>query len=645
MQIEQILPDWNVVGFIDAGSFGRVYRVQKELTGSVVTSAVKVIEVPPNRDEISILMEDGFDSVAIFDRYEEEVHSIANEIALMGQLKGHPNIVHIEDFGMSEHEDGSGWTICLRMELLTSLVTHIRESGALSHDEVLRLGIDICRALEACERLDIVHRDIKPSNIFIGRDGSYKLGDFGIAEHLDSNVRRKAMPQTGTSAYMAPEVFYGKPCDQTADIYSLGMVLYRLLDWANQSSYVLLGSATARANFWKAEGESELRRLDGAKLQVPADARGKIGAVILKAVSPLPSQRYQGAQEFRAALEECENQVEDEPVTSREERGEANLAKGISRYEAGDYPKAIELLEKAYAEGYAQAEAYLGRCYLVGNGVVRETRRGFDMLLRAAQSGDSTAAIDVATCFRDGVGVERNHSEAFKWFDHAGKQGNLRGVFGVADCYESGLGVSQDRQRALELYGEVARKDSGDLGAMARTHVSSLQKQIQKNSTKGFRGFVARLLGIVPAGPDDRADGVAKEVGTHARTDEDVVVTRVDSIQTVLWDDRSASPAILSIVWKAGGRTFDLRDEGRAITIGRYGCDITLHTDNYHIGRNHAKFAFDAGRVYLVDNNSSNGTYLNGECLAANQWYPIKPGDSFSLADELFSVVEPIVRE
>ena len=85
----------------------------------------------------------------------------------------------------------------------------------------------MCSALELCRENNIIHRDIKPQNIFVSRYGVFKLGDFGVAK---ASTIRTSADKVGTYSYMAPEVYKGKGYDDRVDIYSLGMVLYWLLN-------------------------------------------------------------------------------------------------------------------------------------------------------------------------------------------------------------------------------------------------------------------------------------------------------------------------------------------------------------------------------------------------------------------------------
>ena len=141
----------------------------------------------------------------------------------MAKLKGHPNVVYCDDIKYIQHDDGFGWDIFIRMELLTPIMQCLDKID--NEESAIDLGIAISNALAACANHNIIHRDIKPQNIFMSSDGTFKLGDFGIAktvEHVSSGTK------IGTMRYIAPEVYHGKPYGAAADQYSLGIVLYWL---------------------------------------------------------------------------------------------------------------------------------------------------------------------------------------------------------------------------------------------------------------------------------------------------------------------------------------------------------------------------------------------------------------------------------
>ena len=102
------------------------------------------------------------------------------------------------------------------------------QEEVLPEKETIKLGIDLCKALEYCQQLNIIHRDIKPENIFVSRFGDFKLGDFGIARELEKTM--SSLSKKGTYSYMAPEMYKGERYDNSVDIYSLGIVLYKIMN-------------------------------------------------------------------------------------------------------------------------------------------------------------------------------------------------------------------------------------------------------------------------------------------------------------------------------------------------------------------------------------------------------------------------------
>lgn len=186
-----------------------------------------MVSIPQSPDEYAYYKDDGYDDQSIISIYKEQVEKMVSEFSLMSKFKGNSNVVSYEDHSIVPKKDGFGWDILIRMELLTPLPEKCNNSMP-TETEIRKLGVDICHALEMCAEEKIIHRDIKPQNIFINRFEDYKLGDFGIAKSMD--YASKATSKVGTYNFMAPEVYAGKPYNATADIYSLGLVLYWLLN-------------------------------------------------------------------------------------------------------------------------------------------------------------------------------------------------------------------------------------------------------------------------------------------------------------------------------------------------------------------------------------------------------------------------------
>ena len=288
-------PEWKGVKPINRGAYGVVYEAIRTDHGVESHAAIKVISIPQDESEI-----DSLRSIGLFPNesktfLKEVVDEFTNEIQIMESFKGSQNIVSVEDYKVIEKINRVGWDIYIRMELLTPLTTYISDK-TLSEREVIGLGCDICSALERCAQRNVIHRDIKPDNIFINEFGDYKLGDFGIARKLE-NVTG-GLSQKGTYNYMAPEVEKGSSYDATVDIYSLGIVLYWLLNkkrlpFVSTEKKLLSPRDLVTAN---------RRRLDGEPLPAPCNASPAMAEVILKACDPDPRKRFASAKEMKNAL-------------------------------------------------------------------------------------------------------------------------------------------------------------------------------------------------------------------------------------------------------------------------------------------------------------------------------------------------------
>ena len=176
-------------GLLGQGSFGAVYRIQRQEFDTVQYAALKVISIPQNQSEVEQFLSMGMNRQQIQEYYYEMVKEIYGEIDLMAKMKGKSNIISYEDHEIFERTDDYGFDLFIRMELAESL-TKYGKNHILNYSDVIELGKDMCNALIACEKRQILHRDIKPDNIFISADGDFKLGDFGIARTLCRSDRR-----------------------------------------------------------------------------------------------------------------------------------------------------------------------------------------------------------------------------------------------------------------------------------------------------------------------------------------------------------------------------------------------------------------------------------------------------------------------
>ncbi len=296
MEYPKFLPGWETVELIGKGGFSRVYKIRKTDCGvNDLYSALKVINIPSSSDEYDQYVEEGLDEKSITTIFREQVKSIVSEFELMSSFRGTANIVSYEDHFIVERAGGKGYTILIRMELLETLLSY-RNRHAFNENEIIKVGLDICRALQLCAKKNIVHRDIKPQNIFVNEFGDFKLGDFGIARVMDHTTRATKI---GTYSYIPPEVYAGEPYNATADIYSLGIVLYWLLN-ERRLPFIPLPPTVPTPSI---NAEAMERRLKGEAVPEPKNGSSQLKSIVLKAIAPNPADRFQTAEEFHNVLQ------------------------------------------------------------------------------------------------------------------------------------------------------------------------------------------------------------------------------------------------------------------------------------------------------------------------------------------------------
>ena len=297
--------DWNVVKEIGHGTFGRVYEIRKEEFGQTYRAALKVISIPQSPDDVEQVA--GMSDANITEYFHSIVEDSVKEIGLMSQLQGNSNIVNYQNHEVRKQENGPGWDIYLQMELLLPLNQYVNQHG-ITKEEVLHLGIDLCSALEVCQKQDIIHRDIKPQNIFLSKQGKFKLGDFGIARAEERT--KSGMSRKGTYNYMAPEVYRGEDYTKSVDLYSLGLVLYRLL---NDNRLPFMPPHPNPIHHEDQE-KALMRRMSGDALPLPSREQEALGEIVVRACAYRPEDRFSSPTEMREALE-CV--LRGEPGTGR----------------------------------------------------------------------------------------------------------------------------------------------------------------------------------------------------------------------------------------------------------------------------------------------------------------------------------------
>jgi putative nucleotidyltransferase with HDIG domain len=267
--------NYRIVTELGAGAMGEVYFAEHAVMGR--RAAVKII-----REELS--------------GNAEMVERFVNEARLVNKI-GHPNIVEITDFGQIAGR------YYIMMELLEgeTLEERLERSPRMPEDAARHIARQISAALAAAHKLGVVHRDLKPENIYVqqrpGQPDFVKVLDFGIAKLMGSaRPATGTMPGTllGTPHYMSPEQCQGaEALDHRSDVYSLGVILYRMLTGELPfDSETLMGLLYAQAN----QAPRELRDLNPVLSTQVQD-------LVLKALAKRPEDRFQDMSSFRRALD------------------------------------------------------------------------------------------------------------------------------------------------------------------------------------------------------------------------------------------------------------------------------------------------------------------------------------------------------
>jgi putative nucleotidyltransferase with HDIG domain len=293
--------NYRIVTELGAGAMGEVYFAEHAVMGR--RAAVKII-----REELS--------------GNAEMVERFANEARQVNRI-GHPNIVEITDFGQVQSR------YYIMMELLEgeTLEERLERVKRIPPPVAQKIAVQIMAALAAAHELGVVHRDLKPENIYlVSRGGTrdfVKVLDFGIAKLM-------GLPRTsgatipgmllGTPHFMSPEQCQGaEQVDHRSDVYSLGVILYRMLTGELPfDSDTLIGVLYAHAN-----------NPPRAPSELCPEISDQLQAVVLKALAKAPGERFQTMAAFQAALEGAPlSAAENATVLQVDRPGGAGLGAG-----------------------------------------------------------------------------------------------------------------------------------------------------------------------------------------------------------------------------------------------------------------------------------------------------------------------------
>jgi hypothetical protein len=325
------------------------------------------------------------------------------------------------------------------MELLNSLQRELKErrkdNNAFSEEEIIKLGMDICRALVVCERNNITHRDIKPANVMVSDAGEYKLGDFGTARSFDHST---LATYTGTETYMAPKVYKHQTyIGRKADIYSLGLMLYWLANNYTRPFIDLDRIPTADERAY-----SEHRRVTGEPLPAPCNAGPALSHVILKACAYRSEDRYETAREMLEDLEKLKK-VEAPvaaPASTKDDEIEA-LKRRLADL--------IGTTEEIPAAGDTRAEAFNKR-----NAEVKAAQQEKIAEEKAAEEAKAAEEMKVAEAKAE---EKKKANEKFKLkVDGDFGPASIKAVQHILGCKEDGICGTETIKAIQKLVGAEA---------------------------------------------------------------------------------------------------------------------------------------------------------------------------------------------
>jgi len=262
---------------VGTGAMGTVFRAEQVTLGRTV--AVKLLNASLARDATMV------------ERFEKEARAASR--------LNHPNVVSIFDFGQTD--DGILYIVMefVRGRTLTEVIL---QDFPFPPGRLVDIGCQILAGLHEAHSQGVIHQDVKPDNVLVERlrtgDDHIKIADFGIARLQEEGpLLKDGMPVIcGTPEYMAPEQIQGKPVDARSDMYAVGIVLYEMLTGERPFGGSQLD--VLRAHLSDTPVPPSVRRPD---VSIPP----QIEALVMRALSKEPAERFESAAEFRAELEAC----------------------------------------------------------------------------------------------------------------------------------------------------------------------------------------------------------------------------------------------------------------------------------------------------------------------------------------------------
>ncbi|MFN8525362.1 MAG: bifunctional serine/threonine-protein kinase/formylglycine-generating enzyme family protein [Chloroflexota bacterium] len=411
---------YRIVSVIGRGGFATVYKAYQSSLDRHVA--------------IKVLRSDMVEDATGLERFQREARAAA-------RLSGHQNIVTIYDYG---EQDGAAFLV---LELIEGTTLHDRLAQPLPFSDVDRIVTGVAAALDYAHSNQLVHRDVKPGNVLLSEDGRVVLSDFGIAKLLDSATALTGNV-IGTPEYMSPEQINGSDIDGRSDIYSLGVMLYRML--------------TGRAPFSGAPMAVLHQHMTAPPPPMGASVHGRpvpepVERVVQRSLEKERERRYDTAGQMAAGLTRALA-----PLVAVE--------RALSALRRGNLDRAEELGNQLLADPQVQTEA---------RQILREVERRHQ-LARAKQS--VAAAVEAADWAGALAEIERSRlreigdTEALQLVDRA----------------ERGLRSEEEREARERAERERAEREARERLAREQAEREARERLAREQAEREARERLAR---------------------------------------------------------------------------------------------------------------------------------------------------------
>lgn len=463
------LQDYRIDRVLGEGGFGVTYLATDVILGKQL--AIKEylpVEFAVRGNEYSVTAR----SEASRDIFAWGLERFLDEARRLVPFQDHPNIVRVERF-FEAH--GTAYMVMAFQEG-ESFDALLRREGPLDEGRLRAILEPLLSGLEAIHRADLLHRDIKPDNIFIRRDGSPMLLDFGAARE---SLGQRSCSMTGIIAegYSPLEQYSAEGGKQGrwTDLYALGATLYRAITGERPPP------ATDRV-------------IGDALVPISEVAAGQYDQSLLAAIDAtlavMPELRPQSIAEFRTAIvgdqkppkppsipPEVRPPIErpgpDLPSDFESIQGladagnpEAQVRLGVIYFNGEgvdvDLAQTVHWFRLAAEQNFADGLNWLGRLYDEGDGVAEDDAEAARLYRLAAEQGLTIAQHNLAMMLLNGEGVPEDRSEAAHWFRLAAEQGHVDAQFSLGLRLLDGDGVVEDETEAAHWFRQAADQEHAE---------------------------------------------------------------------------------------------------------------------------------------------------------------------------------------